>query len=105
MEYHLAVNDIVGPSCLHGGKKAWDKQVWEMEVDREEGSVTLAYLSRDGEEGYPGDVIATVTYWVLEEGIRLGYQALCSKPTIINMTNHMYFNLGDSETIEGNQNM
>ena len=101
VDYKLAENDIVGASCLHGGRKGWDKQVWEGEVDRERGTITMAFHSKDGEEGFPGDVIVSVTYAVVGSKICISYQAMSSKPTIVNITNHSYFNLGKSSDITG----
>ena len=100
-QYQLVENDIVGASCLHGGERGWDKRVWEAEVDRERGTITMAYMSKDGEEGYPGDVIVVVTYSVVGQSIKISYQAMSSKHTIINITNHSYFNLGSSDDIKG----
>ena len=70
-------------------------------MDRERGTITMAYLSKDGEEGYLGDVIVSVTYAVVGTSINISYQAMCSKPTIINITNHSYFNLGNTEDVKG----
>lgn len=78
------------------GNLGWDKQVWEVEKLEEgpEPSVTLSYLSKDGEEGFPGNVNARVTYTLQGNGeLRISYHATTDKPTPINMTNHSYFNL------------
>ena len=104
-QYQLVENDIVGASCLHGGERGWDKCVWEAEVDRERGTITMAYMSKDGEEGYPGDVIAVVTYSVVGQSVKISYQAMSTKHTIINITNHSYFNLGNSDDIKGIHNI
>merc|ERR1711936_95748 len=100
VQYQLAQNDMVGDSCLHGGEAGWDKKVWEAEQDRDKGTVTMAYHSSDGEEGYPGDVIVIVTYAVVGSSINISYQAMSSKSTIINITNHSYFNLGNMKDIK-----
>lgn len=92
--YSLATNN--GPNHLHGGVKGWDKVFWSAApFERADASgVVLRYTSADGEEGYPGEVAATVTY-TLTDGNQLivNYQATTSKPTVINMTQHTYFNL------------
>lgn len=90
--YQLALNDG-GVHHLHGGVKGLDKRVWE--VKREgENSVELFYHSPDGEENYPGNVDVTVTYTLTEQNeLRIDYHATTDQPTILNLTNHTYFNL------------
>ena len=92
--YALAVND--GTNNLHGGLKGFDKQVWSgkaIEGDAGVG-VELSYLSPDGEEGYPGNLSVTVTYSLTEDnGIQINYSASTDKNTVVNLTNHSYFNL------------
>ena len=57
--------------------------------------MTFSYISKDGEEGYPGDLIVNVTYKLSDEnGLELDMKAMTSKPTLVNLTNHVYFNLG-----------
>jgi aldose 1-epimerase len=94
-EYTLATNN--GPNHLHGGTKGFDKVVWEatMHGVKTQGPyVTLHYLSRDGEEGYPGNLDLTVTYtWSDKNELTIDYTATADKPTPINLTNHAYFNL------------
>jgi aldose 1-epimerase len=93
-EYQLAANN--GENHLHGGIKGFDKKVWDAAElkSNEEVGVKLTYLSKDGEEGYPGNLSTTVTYflnnnneWVIT------YEATTDKPTVINLTQHSYFNL------------
>ena len=77
---------------LHGGAKGFHFRVWDAVVESE--SLVLTYRSPDGEEGYPGEVVATAIYSMTEDGLRLTYKAVTDKPTILTMTNHAYFTLG-----------
>ncbi|MFN8486282.1 MAG: aldose epimerase family protein [Caldilineaceae bacterium] len=95
--YQLAQND--GPNTLHGGRRGFDKVVWEATEtsDAESASIKLTYLSKDGEEGYPGNLMVAVTYTLNNQNeLRIDYAALTDKPTILNLTNHSYFNLAGS---------
>jgi aldose 1-epimerase len=94
-EYQLALND--GPNALHGGVQGFDKRLWtiaDVSSDAESASVTLTYVSPDGEEGYPGTLSVTATYTLNEtDELTVDYHATTDKPTIVNLTNHAYFNL------------
>lgn len=81
---------------LHGGVKGFDQQIWKAEVIPNEGKLELSYVSEDGEEGYPGELSCKITYSINDENeLRVDYKATTNKATIINLTNHSYFNLKD----------
>jgi aldose 1-epimerase len=92
--YHLPVNN--GPNSLHGGTKGFDKQVWaasKIETPNTVG-VELTLFSPDGRMGYPGDLAVTARYTLDNNNdLRIHYSAVTDKPTVINLTNHTYFNL------------
>ena len=93
-EYSAFVNN--GPNSLHGGKEGFDKKVWAAETKQtpEGAALILRYTSPDGEEGYPGTLQTTVTYTLTEKNeLKIDYLATTDKPTILNLTNHSYFNL------------
>jgi aldose 1-epimerase len=93
-DYMLNAND--GPNTLHGGLKGFDKVVWEAAgtTPATEPSLSLSYLSKDGEEGYPGSLKATVVYTLTDSNeLRIDYTASTDKPTVLNLTHHSYFNL------------
>jgi aldose 1-epimerase len=94
VEYKVTPN--AGANHIHGGRKGFDKQLWKGEpfTTDTEACVRLTYLSKDGEEGYPGNLIMTVTYRVFsKQTLFILYEAITDKPTVINLTNHAYFNL------------
>lgn len=92
--YELPVNN--GPNSLHGGIKGFDKVIWKGEPTAPGDGVAFTYVSADGEEGYPGKLDATVTYtWTDANELKIEYLASTDKPTVINLTNHSYFNLKD----------
>jgi len=92
-EYHLAAND--GPNSLHGGLQGFDKRVWKArEIPGQHPGVELTYLSKDGEEAYPGDLSMKVVYTLMgDNALRIDYSATTDKDTVLNLTNHSYFNL------------
>ena len=107
-EYTLATNN--GRNHLHGGIKGFDKVVWnakELKTEQAVG-VELSYRSGDGEEGYPGNLSCIVSYTLTNDNeLKIGYEAETDKPTIVNLTNHSYFNLAghDSGSILGHELM
>ena len=94
-DYSLVVNN--GPNHLHGGTVNFARVVWKAEalpVGEHESSVRFTYFSKDGEEGYPGNVTVTVTYTLTDtDELRLEYTAETDQATPVNLTNHVYFNL------------
>ena len=95
-EYTLACNEESRGEHLHGGYVGFSAHVWEIagtDVTADSASVTLKLDAADGEEGYPGALTVYVRFTVSDNSIRLDYKAVSDKDTIINMTNHSYFNL------------
>lgn len=92
--YTLATND--GENHLHGGNVGFDKVLWDVKEITEDGApgLELSYLSKDGEEGYPGNLKVTVKYlWTDDNELKIDYTATTDKPTVVNLTSHGYFNL------------
>lgn len=94
VNYQLAVNNP--PNALHGGWYGFNRRMWNFEqVDSDVPAVRLTYLSKDGEEGYPGNLFVSVTFSLNDDNeLRIEYSATTDKTTILNLTNHSYFNLG-----------
>jgi aldose 1-epimerase len=91
VEYTLFKND--GDNSLHGGRRGFDKALWTAKpLDGQ--SLELTYLSKDGEEGYPGNLSVTVVYTLTDNNeLKIDYTATTDKDTVLNLTNHSYFNL------------
>lgn len=88
--YTLAINN--GPNALHGGPESFGQKIWASE--EVENGVRFSLESPDGEEGYPGNLKVTATYtWSENNELRLDFVAVCDQKTVINLTNHAYFNL------------
>lgn len=97
--YTVPLND--GPNSLHGGRHGFDKQLWTIAdvAGGKSAHVTFTRISPDGEEGYPGELKVSVTYSLDEAGaLTISYTATTSKPTVINLTNHSYFNLSGANS-------
>ena len=89
-EYTLPINN--GPNHLHGGPEGFQNQVWDCRIDGD--AVEFMYFSEDGEQGYPGNLKAVARYeWTEENEVRLTLTAMTDAPTVVNLTNHAYFNL------------
>ncbi len=96
--YALARND--GPNALHGGERGFDKRVWE--VTPIEHGLRLSRVSPHGEEGFPGRLEVTARYTLEESGaLRIAYEAVTDAPTVVNLTNHTYWNLAGSGDATG----
>ncbi len=98
-EYKLTINR--GEHHLHGGVLGFNRQIWETEKfeNNDEAGIKLSYISKAGEEGFPGSLSVSVCYVLGQENaLSIHYVAETDKATIINLTNHSYFNIGDSET-------
>jgi len=100
-DYTLAANN--GKNHLHGGKVGFDKKLWEIEelaTTPDRAGVEFRYLSRDGEEGYPGNLQMKVRYVLTDENdLIISYEGTTDKKTVVNVTNHSYFNLAGSGTV------
>lgn len=94
--YQLPQNN--GPHCLHGGPEGWQYQVFDI-VEESKSRLVLSLVSPDGDNGFPGEVRVQVTFSLEKDDLRIDYHAECDSATVINLTNHSYFNLnGDHDT-------
>jgi aldose 1-epimerase len=94
VQYHLAKNN--GPNALHGGLRGFDKALWQAtSFDHAQGAgIVLSYTSKDGEEGFPGNLQTQVTYTLTDDNeLKIDYKATTDKATPLNLTQHSYFNL------------
>jgi aldose 1-epimerase len=102
-EYTLPINNA--PNCLHGGDKGFHTQVWKVtaaDVGPDGPRLELSYLSKDGEEGFPGNLQVTATYTVtMDDALRVDFKATTDKDTVCNLTHHSYFNLNGSGDVLG----
>ncbi|HTD24642.1 MAG TPA: aldose epimerase family protein [Terriglobales bacterium] len=87
--YSVSKND--GGNSLHGGTRGFDKVVWKAKPIKD--GIELTYVSKDGDQGYPGTLTATVRYTLSEDALHIEYFATTDKATVVNLTNHSYFNL------------
>jgi aldose 1-epimerase len=100
LTYALALNNP--PNSLHGGARGFDKRVWDGEPV--EHGVRLSRVSPHGEGGFPGRLEVSATYTLTESGaLRIAYEAVTDAPTVVNLTNHSYFNLGGSGNAGGHE--
>ncbi len=91
VNYQLALNN--GPNSLHGGVKGFSARIWDA-IQKGENGLELNLISPDMEEGYPGELKVTVNYTLTDSNeVKISYRAETSKPTVLNLTNHSYFNL------------
>ena len=101
LTYALEPNNA--PNSLHGGERGFDKRVWEVAPAGEHG-VRLSRVSAHGEEGFPGSLEVSVTYTLDDFGaLRIAYGAVTDAPTLVNLTNHSYWNLGGSGNAGGHE--
>lgn len=91
LEYQISINN--GQNALHGGKKGFQDVVWDVEQPNSK-TLIFSYLSKDGEEGFPGNLNTKVTYSITDQNeLKIEYEASTDKKTVINLTNHAFFNL------------
>ena len=96
-EYTLHQNN--GANCLHGGKLGFDRRWWQGEI-KGDNQVVFTRISPDGEENFPGNMQVQVAYtWTEDCTLRIAYKAQCDQDTLCNLTNHAYFNLGNTQDI------
>ncbi|MEU7899371.1 aldose epimerase family protein [Nonomuraea sp. NPDC049152] len=96
--HRLPVNN--GDNSLHGGPDGFDKRIWHV-TSASDSAVTLELVSPDGDQGYPGTLTASITYTLADRALRLDYTATTDAPTVLNLTNHSYFNLAGGGDVLG----
>jgi aldose 1-epimerase len=105
VEYKLAAN--AAPHHIHGGVRGFNTMVWRAQalpIEEHAAAVRFTYFSKDGEEGYPGNLTASVTYTVTDENqLRLDYEATTDKATPVNFTSHGYYNLAGGGNVSGHE--
>lgn len=105
VEYKLTANNP--PNTLHGGRRGFASMVWQgqaLPAQEHAASVRFTYVSKDGEEGFPGTMTASVTYTLTDDNeLRLDYEATTDKPTLVNLTNHGYYNLAGGGDLSGHE--
>lgn len=90
-EYRLAINN--GPNSLHGGPTGFHRRVWDV-LEADESHISMYYMSRDGEEGFPGNVEVWMTYTLTDDNaLRIDYRATTDRTTLVNLTSHAFFSL------------
>ena len=103
--YKITAN--AGTNHIHGGRKGFANVVWQGEArpaTEHQAAIRLTYLSKDGDEGYPGNLTASVTYTLTDNNeLRLDYAATTDKPTLVNLSNHAYFNLAGGGDVLGHE--
>ncbi|MFN3283587.1 MAG: aldose epimerase family protein, partial [Pseudothermotoga sp.] len=100
--YHLPINDNDRPNTLHGGLRGFHTKVFDAFLDESNSngaSLILKYTSKDGEEGFPGNLDVTVIYRLADSQLAVEYIVTTDKPTVVNLTQHSYFNLSGEDTI------
>jgi aldose 1-epimerase len=99
--FTLAANS--GPNHIHGGQRGFDKRIWRGEA-RGADAVRLSYTSEDGEEGYPGKLLVVVTYKLTDTNeLWMAYEATSDQPTVLNLTNHTYWNFAGTGDVLGHE--
>jgi len=105
VEYKLEAND--GPNTLHGGRKNYGSVVWQAQglpAGEHAATVRFTYFSKDGEQGFPGNLTVSVTYTVNDDNqMRLDYEASTDKATLVNLTSHAYYNLAGAGHVSGHE--
>lgn len=90
-EYQLPVGE--NGDCSHGGTPSFSQRFWQVQPQEADSALTLRYVSPDGENGFPGELTLDVTYTLLHDGLRINYAATTTKATVLNPSNHSFFNL------------